>query len=203
MRDRLYRSRDDRVLFGVCGGVADWLDLDPSLVRIVFALLVITGGVGLLLYIIMAIVVPEEPDYFQVPMAPGTGTPVPGTAPATGGTEAAATGAATDAGTATAGAGVGPSSPGAYPPGTWMTEREARRAARRAARQQRRSERDGRAGLIFGSILVIVGVWFLIQRYIPSIDSDFLGPIVLIAIGAIVLAGALGRGQDDTPAKPR
>lgn len=203
MRDRLYRSRDDRVLFGVCGGVADWLDLDPSLVRIVYALLFITGGIGLLLYIIMAIVVPEEPDYFQVPMAPGTATPAPGTAAASTGTDTAATGATTEPGASAAGAGAAPSTPGTYPPGTWMTEREARRAARHAARQQRRSDRDGRAGLIFGAILVIVGVWFLIQRYIPSIDSDFLGPIVLIAIGAIVLAGALGRGQDDNPAKPR
>ena len=203
MRDRLYRSRDDRVLAGVCGGVADWLDLDPSLVRIVFAVLVLTGGIGLLLYIIMAIVVPEEPDYFQVPMAPGAGAQAPAAAPASPGVDAAAAGFAADPGAAGPGAGTAGSTSGMYPPGTWMTEREARRAARRAARQQRRSDRDGRAGLIFGSILVIIGAWFLIQRYIPSIDTDFLGPIVLIAIGAIVLAGALGRGHDDTPVKPR
>ena len=208
MRDRLYRSRDDRVLFGVCGGVADWLDLDPSLVRIVFALLFITGGIGLLLYIIMAIVVPEEPDYYQVPMAPGSGNQapsqaMPSQAMPSPSVEAAAASVGTDPGTAGAAAAMGSSDAGAYPPGTWMTEREARRAARRSARQQRRVDRDGRAGLIFGSILVIVGAWFLIQRYIPSINTDFLGPIVLIAIGAIVLAGALGRGRDDTPAKPR
>ncbi len=57
MRDRLYRSRDERVLFGVAGGVAEWLDVDPALVRIVFALLVLTAGIGFLLYIIMAIVI--------------------------------------------------------------------------------------------------------------------------------------------------
>jgi len=202
MRDRLYRSRDDRVLAGVCGGVADWLDLDPSLVRIVFALLVITAGVGLLLYIIMAIVVPEEPDYFQVPPAPGA--PMPGAAVA----DAAAPGSATNAPASDATAaiplagGSAPTAPGLQP-GTWVTEREARRAARHAARQQRRASRDGRAGMIFGAILVLIGAWFLVRRYIPSLDSDFLGPIVLIAIGAIVLAGALGRNQDDNPAKPR
>jgi phage shock protein C len=210
MRDRLYRSRDDRVLFGVCGGIADWLDLDPSLVRIVFALLVITGGIGFLLYIIMAIVVPEEPDYFQVPMAPGTGA-APGMAPdasAPGAASAAAVDAA-PAGSAPGGAPApapAPPYPGyqpGYQPGTWMTEREARRAARHAARQQRRASRDGRAGMIFGAILVLLGVWFLIDRYVPAINSDFLGPIILIAIGAIVLAGALGRSQDDNPAKPR
>ena len=84
-----------------------------------------------------------------------------------------------------------------------MAEREARRTVRRAARQQHRTERDGRAGLIFGAILVIVGVWLLIRRYIPALDGDFVGPIILIAIGAIVLAGALSRNSGDGPAKPR
>src|SRR5919108_243236 len=65
MTDRLYRSRDDRMLAGVAAGIADYWDADPSLVRIIWALLVIpTGGVALLVYIVMAIVVPEEPSVF-------------------------------------------------------------------------------------------------------------------------------------------
>ena len=61
MRERLYRSRSDRMLLGVAGGLADWFDLDPSLVRLVWALLVIAGGIGIPLYIVAAIVIPEEP----------------------------------------------------------------------------------------------------------------------------------------------
>src|SRR4051812_45554412 len=61
VHERLYRSRTDRMLFGVAGGMADYLDLDPSLVRLVWALLVLAAGVGLGLYIIAAIVIPEEP----------------------------------------------------------------------------------------------------------------------------------------------
>src|SRR5829696_7269424 len=61
MRERLYRSRTDRMLFGVAGGMADWLGIDPSVVRLVWALLVLAGGVGLVLYIVAAIVVPEAP----------------------------------------------------------------------------------------------------------------------------------------------
>lgn len=61
MRERLYRSRTDRMLFGVAGGMARSMDLDPSIVRLVWALLVLAGGVGLLLYIVAAIVIPEEP----------------------------------------------------------------------------------------------------------------------------------------------
>jgi phage shock protein C len=73
--ERLYRSRTDRVLFGVAGGMADWLDQDPSVVRLVWALLVVFGGAGLLLYIIAAIVIPEEP--YEASMA-GTQAVTPG-----------------------------------------------------------------------------------------------------------------------------
>ena len=61
--DRLYRSRDDRMLAGVAGGLAELWGADPSLVRVIWALLVLfTGGVALIVYIVMAIVIPEEPD---------------------------------------------------------------------------------------------------------------------------------------------
>jgi phage shock protein PspC (stress-responsive transcriptional regulator) len=60
--DRLYRSRDDRMLTGVAGGVADSLDTDPSLVRIAWVILAfLTGGIAVIVYIVMAIVVPEAP----------------------------------------------------------------------------------------------------------------------------------------------
>lgn len=61
MRERLYRSRQDRMLFGVAGGMAEWMNLDPAIVRIVWALLFLAGGVGLILYIVAAIVMPEAP----------------------------------------------------------------------------------------------------------------------------------------------
>jgi phage shock protein C len=60
--ERLYRSPDDRMLAGVAGGLAEMLDVDPSIIRIVWAvLIVLTGGLALLVYIVMAIVVPERP----------------------------------------------------------------------------------------------------------------------------------------------
>lgn len=62
MTGRLYRTRTDRVIAGVAGGVADYLNLDPSLVRIVWAVLAfVTGGLFFLIYIVMWIVVPEAP----------------------------------------------------------------------------------------------------------------------------------------------
>ena len=63
MNRRLYRSRTDRVIGGVAGGVAEYLDADPAIVRVIWALLaLVTGGVFLVLYIVMWIVVPEGPE---------------------------------------------------------------------------------------------------------------------------------------------
>jgi phage shock protein PspC (stress-responsive transcriptional regulator) len=62
MRDRLYRSREDVVIGGVAGGVADALDLDPSIVRVVWVVLAfLTGGIAALVYLVMLIVVPQTP----------------------------------------------------------------------------------------------------------------------------------------------
>ena len=60
MSKRLYRSRTDRVIWGVCGGLAKYFNIDPVIVRIIAVLLIFVNGLGLLAYIIMAIVVPLE-----------------------------------------------------------------------------------------------------------------------------------------------
>lgn len=73
MTDRLYRSRTERVLFGVAGGVAERLAVDPALVRIAWVLLAFAGGFGVLLYIVMAIVVPEAPEGAMPSGAEGDG----------------------------------------------------------------------------------------------------------------------------------
>lgn len=62
---RLYRSRKQRQVAGVCGGIADYLSIDPTLVRLFWALLALIGGPGVILYIILAVIVPEEPEFVQ------------------------------------------------------------------------------------------------------------------------------------------
>ncbi len=61
MEKRLTRSRDKRVFGGVAGGLGNYLDIDPVLIRIIMVLITIFSGVGILFYIIMWIVIPEEP----------------------------------------------------------------------------------------------------------------------------------------------
>lgn len=57
---RLYRSKTNRMVAGVCGGLGDYFNLDPVLFRILFVALAIAGGSGILIYIILIFVVPEE-----------------------------------------------------------------------------------------------------------------------------------------------
>ncbi|HKG56022.1 MAG TPA: PspC domain-containing protein [Candidatus Limnocylindrales bacterium] len=61
MNRRLYRCRDNRLVAGVAAGVAEYFDVDPSLVRLFWFLSIFVGGIGILLYIAMAIIVPLEP----------------------------------------------------------------------------------------------------------------------------------------------
>jgi phage shock protein PspC (stress-responsive transcriptional regulator) len=58
---RLYRSQQNRIIGGVCGGLSDYFGWDPTLVRVVFAMLVLAGGNGLLLYLLLWILTPLEP----------------------------------------------------------------------------------------------------------------------------------------------
>lgn len=57
---RLYRSKKDRMIAGVCGGLAEYFEVDPVLVRVLFALAGFMGGIGVILYILLAVVTPEE-----------------------------------------------------------------------------------------------------------------------------------------------
>jgi phage shock protein C len=59
---RLYRSRDDQMIAGVCAGLAEYLDVDPTLVRLAMVLFTLVGGSGILVYVIAWIVMPERPE---------------------------------------------------------------------------------------------------------------------------------------------
>jgi phage shock protein C len=179
--DRLYRSRDDRMLAGVAGGLAELWGADPSLVRVIWALLVIfTGGVAFIVYIVMAIVIPEEPD---MPL------PVSGVAAAAEGSPSAAA-----AGSAPA-AGQG-----------WASSADSHRAARQAAREARAAARRAAggdrstfpAGAVLGAFLIILGGFFLAREFLPQIDFDWFWPLVLVGLGVLLVVSAVRRPSDPT-----
>lgn len=61
MANKLYRSRHNRWIAGVCGGLAEFFGLSPKIVRIICALLIMVYGSGLIIYIILALFIPKEP----------------------------------------------------------------------------------------------------------------------------------------------
>jgi len=214
VNDRLYRSVDDRVLAGVCAGLADRLDLDPALVRIGYAILALVTGIFplLVLYVIMAVVVPEEPGWTGVrpvgPQPPGTGWTVAGP-PADGTPADAAAQAAGMAGDSAAPTGVAPAQPtqaapgavpgwippgvpGGWDPGSWRHQRSADRAARRADRAAHRAERrsDPIPAIIAGLFLVAIGALFLLRNTF-NIDWAVVWPVAIIAFGVVVLIAAV------------
>lgn len=74
MKEKLHRSRIDRVFGGVASGLAKYLNLDTILVRIVFIILALFNGVGLILYIILWIVLPEDDIIYNFGSSPPGGT---------------------------------------------------------------------------------------------------------------------------------
>lgn len=169
---RLYRSRRDRQMAGVAGGIAEYLDVDPTVVRILWILSIFFGGFGILLYIIMAFIVPLEPiagpPSGWSPGGPtGVGT---GEAPATDEGEAGSASEGTSA--------------------AWATPASGWPAAER---------RPGRAGLVVGVLLVAFGSIALAGVLLPGwAVGAALGPAFLVALGVALLVGALRRPAPDT-----
>lgn len=194
MNDRLYRSVDDRVIAGVCGGLAARLALDPSLVRILWVVVALVTGFFplLVLYVIMAAVVPEEPGGFA-----GVGpSPTPpdawaNTGDATPAGEATLAGEQTFAGDATLAddqtlAGVAPQvSPPAPAPPTWYQGAPGADPGRRTRRAH-----DPLPAIIGGLVLVALGVYFLVRDWI-AVDWAVVGAAGLVALGVVVILAAL------------
>ena len=67
MKKKLYKSNTDKKVDGVCGGIAEYFDIDSTVVRLAWVIFSCLGGSGLLAYIICAIVMPRKPvDYIEV-----------------------------------------------------------------------------------------------------------------------------------------
>lgn len=155
MNRRLYRSRTDTILGGVAAGLANYLNTDPALVRIAWAILVpLTGGAALIAYIVGWIVVPEEPRGMPMAPPPAAGVPIDPADP-----NAPASAVDTSA--------------------TW-TEPEPVRS-------------DGRAGVVVGIGLVLIGLWFLVREYLPEFNWNLVWPVVIVVIGLFLLFNASRR----------
>ena len=162
MEKRLYKSRTDRMIGGVCGGLADCFGVDPTLVRVVAVLLALANGVGVIAYVILLVVVPEEGDKpMYAAWTDPTDAPA-GTAPADQPAPAPESAAPTPE--------PAPVAPVAPP----VTVTPAQSAPRRG-------------GLTGGIILIVIGGVFLASQFVPGLDIGKLWPLILVAIGVSML----------------
>lgn len=60
MKKRLYKSSTDKKVCGVCGGIANYFDVDPTVIRLIWVIFTLAGGSGLIAYIIAGIIMPDE-----------------------------------------------------------------------------------------------------------------------------------------------
>ena len=65
MEKKLYRSKSDRKIGGVCAGLAKYLNIDVTIIRVIWAVAVLCAGTGLLAYLICAVIIPEEPEFIE------------------------------------------------------------------------------------------------------------------------------------------
>jgi phage shock protein C len=180
---RLYRSRD-RQLAGVAGGMAEYLDIDPTVVRILWIVVgIASGGLALLAYFILALVIPQAP-YATVPGAP------------TGWAAAEAPAGWSTAPGASAGWTAPPAAPAWGQERAWSTEPAVSTAAP-AVRQ--RAERGGIGiAAIVGVVLIVVGGIALADAVLPGwVSGAILGPAVVLALGAALLVSSIRRSDDD------
>ena len=167
---RLYRCRHDRQLAGVAAGMAEYLDLDPTVVRILWILSAFVGGFTIILYIILAFVMPLEP----LPMTAGVAA---GMAP---GTEAAMDPSGADL-TALAATGSDTT--------TWTAP----------AAHEHRTRGEGRIGFGLGVVLVVFGAIALVGPAFPGwVTGIALGPAFLVAIGVALVIVATRRGATES-----
>jgi len=176
MERRLYRSRSDRMISGVCGGLAEYLSLDPTLVRVGVVLLAIVSQGGIVIaYLVMSIVVPEEPledpaDALSTPPSSASddrgGIVMNENDSQTNGTNVAGT-TSSEAPVSTASEPQAPSTP------QW--------APAPAPVPEKRSHRRG--GMGFGLVLILVGLLLLTNQFVPGIDLWRFWPLLIVAVG--------------------
>ncbi len=137
---RLYRSTTHRVIGGVAGGLGEYLDIDPVLVRILFVVALLAGGTGLFAYLIAWIIIPEQPRESTMTMPSDPAQPAQPPPPA---------------------------QPAAPP------------------------EPPRRGSVVGGLVLLILGLLFLGDNFLPDFHFGDWWPLILVAIGAGLLYKAV------------
>ncbi|MDR3610754.1 MAG: PspC domain-containing protein [Ignavibacteriaceae bacterium] len=171
MHKKLYRSARERMLGGVAAGLADYFDVDPTIVRLVFVLSVFAGGAGLIAYIIMWIIIPQGPF---VPFDMNVNVPP----------QNQSAGAASDTGT-------GEGTRGTAETGSSTASNTATGTDPNSDYFQSMKNHHEKRGVTFGIILVVLGIFLLADSMMPGIHFHDIFPVALMVAGIVILLNAI------------
>ncbi len=135
MKKKLYRSSRGKVIAGVCTGLGEYFEIDPVLIRALFIIALLSGGIGITLYFVLWIIMPSEETVFS-------------------------------------------SQPPTEPSEISETDNSIFSEKHKGA-------------VLTGLVLVGLGMFFLIREFFPMLSFKYMLPIVLIAIGAVIIFNAL------------
>lgn len=144
----MYRSKTDSVIAGVCGGLGEYFDVDSTIIRIIFVILTVWGGVGVILYIVGMFVMPyREGDKVKK-----------GDDKSKGKEE--------------------------------KFEETIKSTASDIRENIKNNHHENRGSVVFGLILLLLGVMFLMRNFFSWFDFDVFWPVLLILVGFMLIAGA-------------
>ncbi|MBQ2867592.1 MAG: PspC domain-containing protein [Firmicutes bacterium] len=171
MTRKLYRSSEDRAILGICGGIGEYLDIDPIIIRLIVVILTLLGFSGLLFYIVAIFVIPESPEYRA--MKDGNYQQSTSYEYTYSGS-----GEATQTGEGTAphyDYEVGP-------------DGEVKQAPKKDLSDYgREHKRSGNGALVLGLCLIAAGAFILMEMFLPWIDTRIILAVALIIIGLAVI----------------
>ncbi len=161
---RFYRSNKHRIVGGVCGGLGDYFDIDPVLMRVIFFILAFAGGGGVLIYILLWILVPEEPLLYANQSQQNNNHSKTGSNPYNTNTMNAEDVKFDE-----------------------MGNDNTTNTSSGNTNQPAKNPEKNNGALIAGIILIVLGFMFLVDRFIPNINFGDLWPLILVAIGVILI----------------
>ena len=169
MQKRIYRSKNDKIIAGICGGLAKYFEVDPAIVRIIFILLFFFKGIGFLVYLIMWIVVPYDPNEVRIFHA-----------------RAGKTGYAKTSQDNIKNEDVEEAQIIDEIDETGINEKNGFETARNTNKPDNR--------YIAGIVLIVLGGLFLLNQIVPSLSMKILIPIILVIAGIYLLINSYNGG---------
>ncbi|GAB4138831.1 MAG: PspC domain-containing protein [Ignavibacteriales bacterium] len=146
MKEKLFRSRKYRILGGVAGGLAEYFNIDPVITRILFIAFTLTHGIGVVIYIILWVIVPDEPIEIML--------------------------------------------------NELGKKKESGEETKFPDLEELKPQVPStKSSLIFGIIITVLGVIFLLSNILPFLDFDNILPIIFIIVGAFLIWNSTRSGK--------